>query len=74
MSTYDVDTCASLPALYVNQNLRARDLWPDQDDASWRGLLNQLDHERRSGIRTYTAYIRRDDARFSPPSSSCDSV
>jgi hypothetical protein len=46
----------------------------DQDDASWRGLLNQLDHERRSGIRTYTAYIRRDDARFSPPSSSCDSV
>jgi len=25
MSTYDEDTCASLP-LYVNQNLRARDL------------------------------------------------
>ena len=76
MSTYDEDTCQcpSLPALYVNQNLRARDLWPDQDDASWRGLLNQLDHERRSGIRTYTIYIRRDDAGFSPPSSSCDSV
>ena len=78
MSTYDEDTCQcpSLPALYVNQNLRARDLWPDQDDASWRGLLNQLDHERRSVIRTYTVYIdiRRDDAGFSPPSGSCDSV
>jgi hypothetical protein len=62
MNDVDEGTYQDLPSLYVDRELRARDLRLDQEDSSWIALLQQLDSARLEGIRSYTVYIRRPDA------------
>ena len=45
-------TYQDLPPLYVDRELRARDLRLDQEDSSWIALLQQLDSARLEGIRS----------------------
>jgi hypothetical protein len=62
MNEVDEGTYQDLPPLYVDRELRARDLRLDQEDSSWMALLQQLDSARLEGIRSYTVYIRRPGA------------